>query len=596
MTNMTDMNYESKNEYCEDWETAEFDFGLANQEIDEDFNDVINVESVRKYVQEEPIHRTPNRSTINILSKYNNTPTKIENKIQDETAQIEEQKEIAAVKSILGSSSWGKTQEVRGTLVELNLEFPSLKQASTMKIQMKDTDISEGWKEVCKKDDRGIDKKQINKVLSKTKLCESVQTGKTCRHGKYCRFAHSLEELLVCPCDFGANCKFVTCNNGVYGNNGDKKCNRLHPDEELGDYYIRTGLKKRGPPTEEEKQQACDEFFLQLEKDKLPKETTKTFKKQKFVEFKKFENVQNKPKKDVLKEKPRKLVSEPLEVQKIKETNEISNKLRALNLYIQRKSETIDRFKKMSNTPAFYRKQIKKLELEIASAKEEVATMEERLKNVDSMKKIEVVHPIVEETKSEPVVVKEVKKSIVKEQVSVVLVVPVKKVESTPTPIILKHVLIPIVAKQVKDNKFEELEEVKSERNNGFDILKDKTKMDTFLTKTRMCTFGKDCRRGKNCRFAHSKEELNVSTCAFGNCCKFVNRTSRGFENVSKTKICMHKHPDEHINNFYFRVGIDKVPVRTVVQKPLQIQAKPFPAPVSKPVMNANAKSWVSIV
>jgi hypothetical protein len=619
------MDYESENEYCEDWETMSFDFGLDNHERDEDFDDVIDVESVRKYVQEERVYRTPIRSLVNVIAKYNSTPTKSENKIQNENEETEEREnaEIEAVKSILGSSSWGKTQEVVTSdsdsedeisvapkIVKLDLEFPSLNQAATMKVQKQNTDISDGWKEVGKKDDRVkakqilADKKQINKVLTKTKLCDSVQTGKTCRHGKNCRFAHSVDELVVSPCVFGADCKFVTCNNGIYGNSGNKKCAHQHPEEKLEDYYVRTGLKQRAPPTEEEMQQAFEEF---LEEEKKPVKKP-VVKKQKFVEFKKFENVQNKPKKAALKEKSRKLVSDSLEVQKIKEKNEISNKLRVLNVDIQRKSETIDRFKRMNNITEFYKKQIKKLESDIAASKQEVATLEDRLKNVDSMKKVEVVQPVIE--KSEPVVVKEVKKPIVKEPVCIVLVAPVKKIEASPVvkkitpvpaPIVVKPAPAPVV-KQVVEVKSEDSEwtEVKIERNNGFDILKDKTKMETFLTKTRMCSFGKDCRRGKNCRFAHSKEELNVSTCAFGNCCKFVNRTSRGFENVSKTKICMHKHPDEHINNFYFRVGIDKVPVRTVVQKPLQIQAKPFPAPVpkplSKPVLNVNAKSWVSIV
>ena len=84
------IDYESENEYCEDWETMSFDFGLDNHERDEDFDDVIDVESVRKYVQEEHIYRTPTRSLVNAIAKYNNTPTKCENKIQEKIEDKEE--------------------------------------------------------------------------------------------------------------------------------------------------------------------------------------------------------------------------------------------------------------------------------------------------------------------------------------------------------------------------------------------------------------------------------------------------------------------------------------------------------------------------
>ena len=103
-----------------------------------------------------------------------------------------------------------------------------------------------------------------------------------------------------------------------------------------------------------------------------------------------------------------------------------------------------------------------------------------------------------------------------------------------------------------------------NERTKGFDILKDKKKIETTLEKTKLCTYGDNCKRGQKCRFAHSKEELIVSNCVFGKSCRFVKQEQNGFSNISKTKICLHKHPEESMNNFYERVGIDKNPVKII--------------------------------
>jgi hypothetical protein len=90
-------------------------------------------------------------------------------------------------------------------------------------------------------------------------------------------------------------------------------------------------------------------------------------------------------------------------------------------------------------------------------------------------------------------------------------------------------------------------------RDFGFEILKDKKKIDRTLIKTKMCTFGKTCPRGKNCRFAHDESELVKSNCVFGEACKFVNHVQNEYTNISKTKICKHRHPGETESNFHSR-------------------------------------------
>ena len=89
------------------------------------------------------------------------------------------------------------------------------------------------------------DKKEIEKNLTKTRLCKSLETGEVCRHGLRCRFAHSLDELVVAKCVFGAECRHIKCGvDGFYKNSGERVCSFIHPGEDKDGFYVRTGLKK----------------------------------------------------------------------------------------------------------------------------------------------------------------------------------------------------------------------------------------------------------------------------------------------------------------------------------------------------------------
>ena len=101
-----------------------------------------------------------------------------------------------------------------------------------------------------------------------------------------------------------------------------------------------------------------------------------------------------------------------------------------------------------------------------------------------------------------------------------------------------------------KENNKENKEN--NERTNGFIILKDKTKIEKKLFKTKLCSYANECKRGEKCRFAHSKDELVITNCVFGNSCKFIKKEDDKFRNISKTKICPYKHPGE--NNYHERI------------------------------------------
>ena len=464
------------------------------------------------------------------------------------------------------SDSVVSNRESKFQVEKIDLDFPTINQSIMLTVVKQNTELSDGWKTVNNKTKIVqilSDPLKIGKHLQKTQMCESIKKNFPCRHGKSCRFAHIPEELVIGECVYGDNCRFVTCINNTFSNFGDKICNRRHSTEQIEEYYIRTGLKKRGLATDEEMQAAFDDSCKPIIKVKPEK-----FKS--FV-FRKFENVQNKPKKAAIIDSPRKFISDSLEVQKIKEKNEIAIRKSEIIISIDRKQETIDRTKKMNPLPVFYKTQIKKLETEIIEYKKELLSLNDKLKAVATMKKIEVVQSI---SMTESIVEQKKEVSIVSKKVvnidsPILSISSNKKVENKP--IVVKLIEI----KPIEVDKPKTL--IKTVIN--YDVQK--------FVKTQMCTFGKDCKRGNACRFAHSKEELVVSNCTFGNNCRFVTRTSRGFENVNKEKICTRRHVEEHINNYYYRVGIDKIAVRTIM--------KTIIVPVIKSSLKLSTQSWSNI-
>jgi len=79
---------------------------------------------------------------------------------------------------------------------------------------------------------------------SKTKLCNSLETGEKCKHGLKCRFAHSIDELVPKKCNYGDECHMVNIKN-INGNmlffniNKDKICKYQHASESIETYRKR---------------------------------------------------------------------------------------------------------------------------------------------------------------------------------------------------------------------------------------------------------------------------------------------------------------------------------------------------------------------
>jgi len=109
-------------------------------------------------------------------------------------------------------------------------------------------------------------------------------------------------------------------------------------------------------------------------------------------------------------------------------------------------------------------------------------------------------------------------------------------------------------------------------RTAAFGVLADKEGLEKQLTKTRMCMSvgGKNkCRHGEKCRFAHTLEELKISTCFFKDECRFVKFVDDDKCVDSGSKKCAHKHPSESKENFLSRTGLDLYKAK--VEKPVEI-------------------------
>jgi hypothetical protein len=84
------------------------------------------------------------------------------------------------------------------------------------------------------------------KSTQNTRLCESVFTNQTCRHGSKCNFAHSVEQLKKSYCNHGEYCNYIKRKDATtYCNNCTRPCKYFHPNESNLSYANRLGIKSK---------------------------------------------------------------------------------------------------------------------------------------------------------------------------------------------------------------------------------------------------------------------------------------------------------------------------------------------------------------
>jgi hypothetical protein len=84
------------------------------------------------------------------------------------------------------------------------------------------------------------EKPSDSQSVSNTRMCSSIVAKKKCKHGAKCRFAHSIDQLEISECSFGARCKHVGRQGNVYVNKSERACQYMHPGETKKDVFERT--------------------------------------------------------------------------------------------------------------------------------------------------------------------------------------------------------------------------------------------------------------------------------------------------------------------------------------------------------------------
>ena len=105
--------------------------------------------------------------------------------------------------------------------------------------------------------------------------------------------------------------------------------------------------------------------------------------------------------------------------------------------------------------------------------------------------------------------------------------------------------------------------------------------MNNTLYKTKMCrsvSSTDPCKYGSKCQFAHSKKELVIQQCRFGNNCRFVcfNHLTSEIDNAHNSNICKFIHENETKSQYFNRCNPpNKLRIPVVVTK----QYPPLPPP-----------------
>ena len=195
---------------------------------------------------EETVKRLKSQSTISVydkkqIEKYLLQISEKSDKIKDTEKLLQDFQDINFFQNYL------KSKEIKNVVVENTQCIPKIEKKTQPKVEnqvisiivnKKETVLtnenSEGWIEINKPSKKTVITPfipAVSKPLStKTRVCESVTSGKTCRHGDKCRFAHVKEELVVKKCDFASNCN-------------NNNCQFKHDNESDNDFYSKVGFK-----------------------------------------------------------------------------------------------------------------------------------------------------------------------------------------------------------------------------------------------------------------------------------------------------------------------------------------------------------------
>ena len=503
-------------------------------------------------------------------------------------------------------------------------EYPDL--LSSLQIKQDD----DSWTQVKVKTKKQVSEKekQPENTNIKSKMCNK---GVECKRGSKCDFAHTRYELKPLEC-FYENCKNVRhVKDGKYINKYGK-CERLHKGETMVSYYIRNNLREN--MTIDDMNKAYEEyennsrkitsdqlklieslpcnkyimindiaFFGKQKEEVLEKKVNDTSRQhQKYVKFVKRVDYYKQPRvaggDTVVSSKKIKYVKEDAEKVYIREKNRIMNEIKSLKTYITSDERALDRLKTNKYDVVY----IKKREDELKNKMKKLKDLEKELSELKVKKEEDVIEDdaVVDEIIEEVV---EKKEEVVVEKDEIVITI-ISNTKREDAKIVIPEIIIPMVTidevvNDVADDKWKLV--VKKERKTSVSstpvssISKVTTTsvVSSFLIKTQMCRSVENktpCPHGKNCRYAHKKEELvqkptavtktqmcksitqnipcphgakcryahnfselKVHDCSYGRECKMVNYVSGEYRNSNVHKTCCYKHPEETKINFMKR-------------------------------------------
>lgn len=96
-------------------------------------------------------------------------------------------------------------------------------------------------------------------------------------------------------------------------------------------------------------------------------------------------------------------------------------------------------------------------------------------------------------------------------------------------------------------------------RMNAYNDIQDNEKSSRNMRFTQLCRsvkMNKPCRYGSKCNFAHTRDQLSIPACFFGECCRFVSRDAAGiYTNAQQYgKKCSFIHPGETKEDCFSRI------------------------------------------
>jgi len=141
-------------------------------------------------------------------------------------------------------NSWNRYETLSNAMSES--EFPSLSESSIKKQRKTKNLIKLVVPLKTYKDDLREKYRESRPATEnvKTRMCNSFDKNEVCFHGEQCRFAHSLEELVIRDCHFKDKCRFVRIKSDKLVNDGENICRNKHPQESKDDFIRRTGLSR----------------------------------------------------------------------------------------------------------------------------------------------------------------------------------------------------------------------------------------------------------------------------------------------------------------------------------------------------------------